>query len=123
MSNNGSSGHRAMIFESDAFFKSIDNSTDSDFTPGSHGRSDTPLKNIARHDSGSETMGLVKDGVLILNTDGTLKIKMGREGTSNARLLLFKDGAGSATIFHNNTANSETTISANLTAGTYTLNW
>ena len=69
-----------MIFESDAFFKSIDNSTDSDFTPGSHGRSDTPLKNISlRHDSGSETMGLVKDGVLILNTDGTLKIKMGRE--------------------------------------------
>ena len=123
MSNNGSSGHRAMIFESDAFFKSIDNSTDSDFTTGSHGRSDTPLKNIARHDSGSETMGLVKDGVIILNTDGTLKIKMGREGTSNARLLLFKDGAGSSTIFHNSTANSETTISANLTAGTYTLNW
>ena len=48
---------------------------------------------------------------------------MGREGTSNARLLLFKDGTGSATIFHNNTANSETTVSANLTAGTYTLNW
>ena len=123
MSNNGSSGHRAMIFESDAFFKSIDSTTESAFYPGRHGRSDIPLKNIARHDSGSETMGLVRDGVLVLNTDGTLKIKMGREGTSNARLLLFKDGTGSATIFHNNTANSETTVSANLTAGTYTLNW
>ena len=44
MSNNGSSGHRAMIFESDAFFKSIDSTTESDFYPGRHGRSDIPIK-------------------------------------------------------------------------------
>ena len=114
---------RVLIYESDAFFQSVDNTTDTDFTPGAHGTSNISLKSITRHD-GSESMGFVKDGNLVMNTDGTLKVKMNRQGSStNYRLLLYKNGSGSATIFENNTNNSETNLSATLTAGTYTLNW
>ena len=114
---------RVIIYESDAFFQSVDNTTDTDFTPGAHGTSNISLKSITRHD-GSESMGFVKDGNLVMNTDGTLKVKMNRQGSStNYRLLLYKNGSGSATIFENNTNNSETNLSATLTAGTYTLNW
>ena len=114
---------RVLIYESDAFFQSVDNTTDTDFTPGAHGTSNISLKSITRHD-GSESMGFVKDGNLVMNTDGTLKVKMNRQDSStNYRLLLYKNGSGSATIFVNNTNNSETNLSATLTAGTYTLNW
>jgi len=114
---------RVLIYESDAFFQSVDNTTDTDFTPGAHGTSNISLESITRHD-GSESMGFVKDGNLVMNTDGTLKVKMNRQDSStNYRLLLYKNGSGSATIFENNTNNSETNLSATLTAGTYTLNW
>ena len=121
--------YRVIFYDSDVFLQNCVTNNQSGSNQrfeGRHGQGLYPLVQKTRYESGNnETMLEADEFRLIVNNTGTVYYKFKRDDytSTNHRVLLYRNGQGTASIIQNNTNGSEITGSFTLTAGIYTVDF
>ena len=122
--------YRVIFYDSDVFLQNCvtnnQSAQNNQRFEGRHGQGIYPLVQKTRYEAGNnETMLEADDFRLIVNNTSTVYYKFKRDDYTsvNHRVLLYRNGQGTASIIQNNTNGSEITGSFTLTAGIYTVDF
>ena len=128
-SNYPFNNYRVIFYDSDVFLQNCVTNNQAGSNQryeGRHGQGLYPLVQKTRYESGNnETMLEADEFRLIVNNTSTVYYKFKRDDYTsvNHRVLLYRNGQGTASIIQNNTNGSEITGSFTLTAGIYTVDF